>query len=96
MVDVINDFASKESKFVDMLVTAIDELRELKMEYDVRGLNSIITDDDLTGDNAHITAAALADVFNTLAVITTAIDTTGHLGNLYRVLPYNGPSIRGF
>jgi len=86
MSDKKNNFITRQVQQTSAFLTAYQELLELRDEWDALGYNTEISDDDIAGDNSHVTAAMLADAFTSLAAIKSLMDT-GHKTNLFRLVP---------
>lgn len=79
------NFVTEQRNAVEALVQALDSLEALHNQWDKQGLAAVITQDDLTGDNADITPQMLADGWNAHNAIKTALDA-GYWVYLYNLL----------
>jgi hypothetical protein len=82
----IANFVSREVSAAQALIDAFDAWDELRKEWDAQGLSALITDDHLTGGNAHVSAADLANAFSSIDALESVL-AAGHATNLYKLIP---------
>lgn len=80
--DKKHDFISAEVAAAEKVIDAINEFDTLRREWDAQNYAVTITDEDIAGENAHVSAAALAAGFVTLDALKTVL-AAGHWTNLY-------------
>ena len=90
------DTTRKKSNFISDSIAAgvailenVDELRALLREATVLNYGVVLTDEDFTGANAHVTKAQLVDLFTTINALTALLDANNnaHYANLYDLKP---------
>jgi len=79
-----NNFITREVTTAENLINAVNEFDALRREWDAQGYSASITDEDIQGDNAHVSAAQLAAGFTTLEALK-AVLAAGHWTNLYNL-----------
>lgn len=66
----------------EALIDVLDSLQALRREWDANGYSTTITDDDLTGDVDHVSAAMLGSFFYSVSEVLALLNA-GHNANLY-------------
>ena len=90
------DLTNKKANFISSSIAAgvailenVDELRALLREATVLNYGVVLTDEDFTGANAHVTKAQLVELFGTINAIVALLEANGnaHYANLYDLKP---------
>lgn len=81
-----SNFASRLVVQVSAFLEQYQELQQMRAEYDALGYITALTQEDLAGENAHLTPQIIADAFSSLAALKAVMDA-GHATNLYRIMP---------
>jgi hypothetical protein len=92
----VADTTNKKSNFISSSVGAgvaildnIDELRALLREATVLNYATVLTDEDFTGANEHLTKQDLVDLFTTINAVVALLEanSNAHYQNLYALKP---------
>jgi len=98
----VQNLSSKKSNFVSycknattQFLDSYEKLKAFRQEWTSEGYSGAISQDDINGDNAHITPGILGNLMNTFDVIESLINSNtpiisgnvGYLTNLYNMKP---------
>lgn len=80
----ISDHVSNLRANVRKILDGVEELDNLRAEYDALGLSGNLDPEHFQGDNEGLTGNDIADAYNTHSAIK-ALFAQGHATNLYKV-----------
>lgn len=82
-----SNFVSREVAAAQDFIDALNKWRTLQREWTEQDYTTTITQDDLLGENAHITPGDLEAAFTTMTDILARLDQNQRIAPLYRLIP---------
>lgn len=82
-----SNFVSREVQAAQDFISALNRWRALEREWVNQDYTNSITQEDLIGDNAHLTPEILEAAFTTMNDIATRLDQNNRIAPLYRLIP---------
>lgn len=80
-----SNFLSRYKQEVFNFLTAFENCKKLRAEYDALGYSGEFLSEAILGQNAHLDNGIIADGFSSLDAIKNLMET-GHATNLYKVV----------